>query len=225
MIPPLTAENARDAQSFASLNRAQREKQIREAVETIQRLPSGNGAHRYQGVRNFAERLLTIGRFADYYNFTEERRSALLNIVNTGADFEIFFVLNDIEEGMEPILFFASYNRFKDFQYDYIEVFEHLFEDIGSEEFQQSIYQYLFKYSRRVWNKDSDSYEDPTDLQPLFIPQSAVMLKERYGEKRVKSFLDRMVSDSPVSAVEFVRLVQSGVDFKDYPMAWAVTLV
>lgn len=227
MTTPYNDDETPNSTDFAALSSVERERHVKSATQTILLLPAVLERFAFGNVQRFAEELLQMGRFNDYCNLNESLKLELLHSLYIKIDSEIFFIINNLQEGMEPKpLFFDAYENFKDFVNDYDTAFGPIFEDVGSEEFQQAIFRYYSKYSQLgPWNDDTLEYEGSTDFDDPYIAHCALILKKTHGEAKVISVFDHMIRDTTVKALDFIRLVQHPTDLTDYPITWALHVI
>lgn len=210
----MTAEES--ARAFAALSNDARDKKISEVVIFLK----SESDESTGSPRDFGTALLESGYFDEFMSLTDREFYKVWemfdNRAGCGIDLDAIFELINLSDDVLPIrlqLYWGA-GRY-DVESLFGFVFGRDFKDLGSENFRNSIYQYLLKYnqfSRPQYFKD-------------YIPFAALVLKDIYGEERVIEILNRVVSESLISSLGFIRLIKSDQDFRKVPLAWATEMV
>lgn len=175
---------------------------------------------------NLARSLLPIGRLEEYVNLEVDKRREIIERSNQDYPIEGIFLLNDLRSDIELKSFrgkpgdtFDHFNRA--FVYDFHFVVKN--NDYGSLELRRALHDYFNLFwakgycdANGIWRSDQSLIDD-------YMAYTVLVLKGLYGEESIIGLLEKMNSENfPLSACDFIKIMQSGLEYSDYPLSWAV---
>lgn len=217
-------------QKFRSLTDHERSEIIEKYLEKDQN-PNWSFNLSADETRKFINQMLDTGRFERFGEFDVIRKRSFAILHSTGSDCELLFRLDELEPDA-PIQLAQMGNS------DPFNVFHEAmtfhFGDIGTEELQRSLHQYFVTYGVAEDDEEdedgdySNSWDDeewPVTNEDSHMAQTVLMLSRVYGDSKIISLLDRVNSGDNITALEFLKIIQSDVEIlEDAPLSWSASL-
>lgn len=203
------------ARAFAALSESDREKAVSETCSMLR--DKCRGSYLRSTIPKFALSLHETGHLDDFKALGEDFWS-VWKLWNKHVDLDTGFALIGIEPNLEPGPFGVT--RYLDFSYfdEFYMGFASIFRNNGSDSFKKAIHRYFVRYGS-INDDDKNPQYDP------YLTYAAVILMRKHGEETVIDMLDRITRETPLSAIDFIRLVQSDQDFSNIPLVWALEIV
>lgn len=184
-------------------------------------------------VRSFVRDMLENGRFERFSEFAVLRKRSFAILHSTGSDCELLFLLDEMEPDVPiQLMQMGSSDPFVVFR----ETMTFHMGDVGSEKLQKTLHQYFVTYGEQDYEEDEDDEDDgtgsyfddddwPVTDEDTHMAQTAIMLSRVYGEDKVIQLLERVNSGDNISALEFLKIIQSGTEpLADAPLSWSAEL-
>lgn len=228
MIHAVSNEATESAQAFASLNYFERNQMVQNATKKLSELHYSDISLIDEAFEEFAKRLLESGRFNTYLTFNVDRRLHILDAFIYDVPIETFFLLDEMKQGVDFTVFTEDRNiSFQEFDTELLHRFDRDFSNLGTDDFRQKLHEYFAKFGYWVEyhaNFHQDVTHSGTDDENMAL--AAFVLRRVYGEKKVMLLLEKMISENhPIRALDFIKLIKSGIEYKEYPLSWAITLI
>lgn len=197
-----------------------------------------------QYIEAFVRRVFAEGYQESFLNMTDQQKVDLFKRCKRLTSLKFYMALYSLN-GVVPKQFTADKNlSFDNFREMLSSEFTDSFEDLGSEYFQSRLHQYFV-----IHGLDLDaSYKTKNNLIPRgrhdeLMAHTALVLKDIYGEEKISKLVDCITEQTPrrseyddgsgyplydpmtLYALDIFLLVESGVDYSELPLHWAICLV
>lgn len=218
---------------------------ILDSAKTIERtggylIEAQYGTMRMQGIDSFVRRVFTEGYQEDFLRMSDDQKLDLYRSCNSFNSLDFYMKLYALKPGFLPQSFSANDdNTLDEFKAYLSEKLSSSFLDLGSEKFQSSLHRY-FTIHGLSSNSETQLYS--YGHFDHLLTYTALLLKDIYGEERILDLLDRVIDETPlrpvdddgkyppidsmkISALDFMRIIQSGIDFNGMLLRWTIELI
>lgn len=227
-----SSEASEAARYYKSLTSDEQSAIIDASLEKILKMDDGRFGLITKDFYDLVVELHLIGRFEQYVNFSlEQRLTVLREIENDAVPVETFFLLDDLQNGIHFLrINMEKGQQFREFNRNLDRATLVQFKNDGSIKFRESLHRYFDAFGKST-EKDPDGLKTPKwwprpDDSDPYITLSAFLLLAVCDESRVTALINHIVDEKcPIQASDFIKIVQSDVDFTSYPISWSTTLV
>lgn len=216
-------------QIFNAMSEEDQENEIAATGTRLLLLDSRNAALNPKKFVNLARRLLSIGRLEEYVSLEVKKRIKILELSNQDYPIEGIFLLNDLKSDIELRSFrhrpgdtFDNFNR--DFGYDFHFIVKN--NDYGSLELRRVLHDYFNIFGAKVYCDANGIWRSDQSVTDSYMAYTVLVLREFYGEEPIIRLFEKMNSEGfSLSACDFIKIVQSGLEYSDYPLSWAAEVL
>lgn len=202
------------------------------------------GPQKMRDIEAFVRRVFTEGYQESFLNMSDSQKVYLFESCHRYGSLKFYMALYQ-SNGVVPKQFTADKNlSFDNFRSRLSSVFSDSFEDLGSEYFQSRLHQYFVVHGFD-WDAQykTVNHTIPHGRYDELMMHTVLVLKEIYGEEKISKLVDCITEQTPrqsedddgsgypvydpmtLYAVDIFLLVESGIDYSELPLHWAISLV
>lgn len=222
----MTIGNADAAQAFQALSNEDQQARIGQFADHILAAQWDMKYRIYSEAKAAAEVILRLGLYDRYCTLSQKQRDTFFSKFFDAETAQTLFILDDLCPGIVAEIFATSSEvSFDEFSRLYRRAFPWVIH--GSSAFINCLWRLFVQHGDPdFWNGERKPLKKGASgaVDQLMV-QSAVILKNVYGEEKVTSLIEQMIRENPVSTLDFIRLVQSDLDTSTMPLSWVVQVI